>query len=387
MLGLGTAMTLWLAETPSLALADLSDAPVRVVTTNAAGEVLYAVLNGQPQLDGLYRSHDAGQSWQFIGPGPAADINALITHPTNESVLFAGSPGGPVTTTNNLWRSDDAGQSWYRFFLSLPAHPDGLIPAVTTLAIDPDQPHVLYVGTDGQGVYRFDVGPNGHGYSLVGGVLFHNMRIKRLVVGADSQIYALTDKALFVTNNGDTWHELALPPELPYDLVIAAGNPYPLYSIASSGAVYRSIDKGQSWLQVGGDWWTIPDATLQGTALTINKQDANHVAISTAYQVNDRLVGGSIYETRDAGQNWIKVADANGVVTQLAIDNNVIYAAAPEGLVRYREPAQSNVWQPLTDLVALLHLNGAQILVLLLTMGLAGLILWGRTEWLLKLWA
>lgn len=389
-LGLGITITLLIGETSGLALADLSHASIQAITASPKGQILYAALRGnsQPgtsQLDGLYRSDNNGRTWQFIGSGPDAVITVLAVHPTNEAVLFAGSPGGPMATTNNLWRSDDAGHTWREFFLSLPAHPDGLIPAVTALVIDPNQPQTLYVGTDGQGVYRFDVGLDGLGYSLVGGVAFHVLRIKDLTMGLDSQVYALTDEKLFASIDGADWRELTLPPDIPQDLVIAVTEPRMLYLLTFSGAVYRSLDKGQNWEHIGGDWLTIPAAELRGTALAVSHLNAHHVAISTAYEVDNHMIGGNIYETHDAGQNWVKVADANGIVTQLIINDDAIYAAAPNGLIRYREPLETDSRiLPFTSLYKLTILTGTQMSVLLLTVGLASLILLGRMEWLLK---
>lgn len=386
-LGLGITITLLIGETSGLALADLSQASIRAITTSPNGQVLYVALNGNSQsensqLDGLYRSDNNGRTWQFTGSGPGAVINVLVMHPTNEAVLFAGSAGGPLATTNNLWRSDDAGQTWRKFFLSLPAHPDGLIPAVTALAVDPNQPQTLYVGTDGQGVYRFDVGLDGLGYSLVGGVSFHDLRIKDLGIGLDGQVYALTEDKLFASIEGADWQELTLPPETPHDLAIAATEPGTLYILAFSGTVYRSLDGGQNWERIGGDWWAIPAAELQGTALTVSKLDAHHVVISTAYEIDKRMIGGNIYETYDAGQNWAKIAEANGVVTHLIIADDAIYAAAPNGLVRYREPVEPGLGDGLYKLT---NLTEAQLLALLITVGLAGLIALGRMEWILKL--
>jgi photosystem II stability/assembly factor-like uncharacterized protein len=381
-LGLGTTLTLLMGETSGLALTDLSKASVQVVTANTDNQVMYAAVN---KPNGIYRSDDAGHTWQRVSSEPEATINALVVHPLNQSVLFAGSEGGPVTTTNNLWRSDDGGQTWRKFFLSLPAHPDGLIPAVTALAIDPTQPEVLYVGTAGQGVYRFEVGPDGLGYSLVGGVAFHDMFIQNLVVGPDRQLYTLTDRDLFVTQDGLAWQSLPSLPGIPLGLAVAPTEPQTLYLVGPSGSVYRSADAGENWERIGGDLWIIPEATLLDTALAVDKQDINHIVVATAYEIDRQLSGGSIYETHDAGRNWLKVAEIPGVISQLAINSAGIYAVTPDGLVSYEQPVGLEVASPFMNLRPLADLNLAQIFVLALTVGLAGLILLGRIEWLHKL--
>jgi photosystem II stability/assembly factor-like uncharacterized protein len=385
LLALGVTIALLMGETSGHAFTDLSNAPVRTMATSASNEIMYAALNNGPQPAGFYRSDDQGRTWQLAGPGPDTEINVLAVHPMNKAVLFAGSAGGPVTQTNNLWRSNDGGQTWRKFFLSLPAHPDGLIPDVTALAVDPYQPEVLYVGTAGQGVYRFDVGPDGYGYSLVGGVSFHQMNIKSLGVGPDSWVYALTDHDLFGSQDGQNWQKLALPPELPLKLAVAGTNPQALYVITPAAKVYRSLNQGQSWEYIGGDWWTVPEATVTGTALAVDPQNSDHVVIATAYGLEAGLVGGGIYETYEAGRNWAKVADAHDVITDLIIDEETIYAAARSGLVKYGQAEAAESSNLLASLRAITNLSMVQLLILTLTIGLAGLILLGRIEWIQRL--
>ena len=381
LVGLGLTFILLLDEKPGLALVDLSDTPVQTVATGSDGAFLYMALEDEAQA-GLYRSNAENGTWQFVGPGPGVPFNTLVVHPANQMVLFAGSEGGPIAETNNLWRSEDGGQSWRKFFLSLPAQPDGVIPAVTSLAVDPNRPEVLYVGTEGQGVYRFDVGPEGSGYSLVGDVAFHDMQIKRLIVGANSQVYALTPDSLFASNNGDTWRQLAMPPETPVSLDATSAEEQKLYALSALGNVYRSTDEGQNWEKVGGEWWAVPEAPLWGTSLTVDKQDGNHVIISTAYEVEGQLVGGDLYETHNAGRNWAKVADLHGAAQQLILDHEAIYAVVPSGLIQYREAvgsASDNFWAGIPGLSSF---SPVQLVILILTLTLAGLILLGRLEWL-----
>ena len=143
-LSLGTMAALVTGETQGLALADMSSASVRAVATDVSGEVLYAGLVGGPQPTGIYRSEDNGRTWQMVSSGPGVAVNALAVHPANDAVLYAGTSGGPAATTYSLWRSVNGGQSWHSFTLGLPADAYGMIPTVTALAIDPNQPEMLY---------------------------------------------------------------------------------------------------------------------------------------------------------------------------------------------------------------------------------------------------
>ena len=71
----GTMAILVAGETKSLALADLSTAPVQAMTTATNGEVLYAGATGGLHAAGIYHSNDRGRTWQVVSPalnGPIA---------------------------------------------------------------------------------------------------------------------------------------------------------------------------------------------------------------------------------------------------------------------------------------------------------------------------
>ncbi len=407
----GTMATLIVGETRGLALADLSEASVQVMAAAPGGEVLYAALDGGPQAAGIYRSEDKGGTWQLVGSGPGVAVNALAVNSANpqrgfagDAILYAGTAGGPAETTHSLWRSYDGGRTWRPSVLDLPADPAGLLPAVSTLAVDPRQPGVLYVGTAGQGVYRFKAEPNGYGYELVGGISLYNAHVKRLVVGPDGRVYTLTNEGLFVSQ-GDTWQKLSLP-EMAASLAVAPGDPKILYVGGVSTGMYRSTDGGRSWERVNTGLDMLPGAALRVTALAVDEEQPRHVVAAIAYGLGNQFTPGSVYESRDGGYSWARLsphlsksgqsegeglADANGVVTQLTLNRDVIYAATQSGLTRYGAPiesprpiALSRLRSGVPVLGELADLSGVQVLILALTLVLAGLALAGRTEWVLK---
>lgn len=378
-LSVGTMAALVTGETPGLALADLSRASVQAVTPATQGGVIYASMVGGPQPTGIYRSQDKGLTWQTVSSGPGVAVNALAVHPANDAVLYAGTAGGPAATTYSLWRSTNGGQTWRSFTLGLPTDAYGMTPGVTALAVDPNQPGVLYVGTDGQGVYRFDEGRNS--YELIGGVSLYNAHVNGLVIGPDSRVYALTRDGLFVTD-GSTWQELNSLPEIAVSLAVAPGDPQTLHAGSASTGAYRATDGGQNWERISSGLDMVPGVALRVTALAVDEQDPNHVVAATAYGVGSRLARGGIYESTDAGLNWTKLSEADGLVKSLTLNQGVVYAATTSGLARYGESKASSPVIPLPDLRPLSNPTGVQVLILALTVGLAGLVLMGRKEWM-----
>jgi hypothetical protein len=237
---------------------------------------------------------------------------------------------------------------------------------------------MLYVGTDGQGVYRFDEGRNS--YELIGGVSLYNAHVTGLVIGPDSRVYALTNDGLFVTD-GTIWQKLESLPELAVSLAVAPNNPQVLYAGGASTGAFRATDGGQTWERVSNGLDMIPGIALRATALAVDEQDSEHVVVATAYGVGSQLARGGIYESSDAGLNWTKVAEADGVVINLTLNQGVVYAATANGLARYGEPTATSSIISLPDLRPLTNPSGIQMLILILTVSLAGLALIGRKEW------
>lgn len=369
---LGTMVALMLDETEGLALADLSNRSLQTLTKVEPSEVLYAAGMDATTTSNIFRSEDRGRTWQQINFTPNQAINALAVHPLNESVLYAGTVGGPVETTNNLWRSEDGGQTWRKFFVSLPSQVGGMLPAVTALAIAPTQPDILYVGTDGQGISQFEVGQTGDGYRLADKTLLNYAHVKSIIADHESGLYVLTGEGIFV-NNGINWEKLRDVPEPVISMAIDPNNTPVIYVGGVSSGVYRSGDGGKTWQNMSEGLGLIPGASLRVTALAVDEQDADHVVAATAYGLGKQIAAWGVYESRAAGEGWTKLGDTDDVVTSLTVDDGVVYATTAKGLKRYGEPARKPGVVP--DLRSLAHPSGPQILVLTLSLSLGGLAL------------
>jgi hypothetical protein len=78
--------------------------------TNTHQTYVYIGLAGEGQYvgaGGLYRSAAADGEWQSITTGLPANpqVRALLVHPQNPAILYAGTHLGP-------YRSDDRGEHW-----------------------------------------------------------------------------------------------------------------------------------------------------------------------------------------------------------------------------------------------------------------------------------
>ena len=99
-----------IASVGAIAVAD-SDHNVIYVDTGEAcprGNITYG--------DGVYKSLDAGKTWQHVGLRDSRHIGAIIVHPRNPDVVFVAALGhvfGP-NDERGIYRSGDGGKSWQR---------------------------------------------------------------------------------------------------------------------------------------------------------------------------------------------------------------------------------------------------------------------------------
>ena len=93
-------------------------------------------------LSGMYKSTDAGQSWERIAQSlPDQMISAMLLDRASKDVLY-------VASRNGIHKSGDGGATWK-------AMNEGLATLnIRSLAQSPTDPQIFYVGTNGSGLYR-----------------------------------------------------------------------------------------------------------------------------------------------------------------------------------------------------------------------------------------
>ncbi len=184
------------------------------------------------QGDGVYKSNDAGKTWQHAGLGNTRVISALRIHPTNPDIVFAAALGDPFAPTadRGVYRSVNGGKDWQRILFK--SEHAGAI----DIALDSNDPNVLYAT-----LWQVDRKP------------------WRLWSGGDqSGVYKSTD-------GGDSWVDITANTGLPKGplgkMAVAVSradsNRVWLNVEAKEGGLYRSDDAGKSWEYVNGhrDLW------------------------------------------------------------------------------------------------------------------------------------
>src|SRR6185437_5691127 len=216
--------------------------------------------------DGVYKSADAGATWQHMGLEDSGRIARILVNPTNPNIVWVCSEGHLTGEgQKGVYRSDDGGANWKRVLYVDPRT------SCSGLALDPQHPDTMLAG-----MWTVEE----HTWAELSG-------------GSGSGVYASHDGGL-------TWSRLAqgLPhaPVGKVEVAIAPSNGQRMYALmqtADQGSLWRSDDGGASW-QVAS--W---DRSLIGRAgyyfrMAVNPQNPDEVLISSS-GFHRSLDGGHLF--------------------------------------------------------------------------------------------
>ncbi len=234
---------------------------------------------------GMYKSLDAGKSWNFIGLGDSHRIPRIRIHPRNPDLVYVAVMGhlsGP-NEERGIFRSTDGGDTWEKVLYI--NDEVGFV----DLAMDPSNARVLYASA-----WRVIRTP----YSLESG-------------GPGSGIWKSTD-------GGDSWEEITGQDNgLPEGTLGISGvaispvNPNRVFAIieADEGGVFRSDDGGTSWRRINSD------RSLRQRAWYYTRIYADVENEDVVYVLNVRF-----WRSKDGGRTYESISTPHGDHHDLWID-------------------------------------------------------------------
>jgi photosystem II stability/assembly factor-like uncharacterized protein len=233
--------------------------------------------------DGIFKSTDAGKTWQSVGLKETHSVSAILINQKDPNAVYVASMGhvfGP-NPDRGIFKSTDGGRSWKKILFV-----DNDTGAIC-LVNDPNHPDVMYASM-WQAVRK--------PWGLTSG-------------GPGSGIYKTTD-------GGAHWTNISRNHGLPAGLLgrvglaVGASNPNVVYAIiqAKDGGVFRSDDAGATWNRVN-DEMKLRQRAFYYMTIYADPKDPNTVY---APEVD------ALWVSRDGGKNWTKLRTPHG-------DNHVVW--------------------------------------------------------------
>ena len=227
---------------------------------------------------GMYKSTDAGRTWQFSGLRDAGQIGSVIVHPTNPDIVWIaalGSPFGP-NAERGIFKTTDGGKTWKKT-LFVNDQTGGRV-----LAINYSNPNELYAG-----MYR----GLRLGWDIVSGG-----------PATEGGIYKSTD-------GGETWNKLSagLPQKLigKIDLDVARSNPRVVYAMVEApgpeGGLFKSDDAGATWRNVNNNP-RLRARPFYFHYVDVNPKNENEVWVNEL----------ALHKSTDGGKTFTQVATPHG---------------------------------------------------------------------------
>jgi photosystem II stability/assembly factor-like uncharacterized protein len=307
--------------------------------------------------EGIFRSDDDGQTFTRKSHGMfvECDVRALVQHPEDPRVLFAGSNEGVYRSSDSgdtwlrldspmnglvtwalfidrakpdtmfagtrpakVFRSSDAGRTWMQLDVAIERDcPNLIFNRVTTLVGDPIDADTLWMGIEIGGVRVSR--DRGDTWSICSTGL-SSLDVHALAViplgGSRRRILATTNNDLNISeDDGETWQPQRMRGKFsrPYfrgvlqkrneanELLVGNGDGPP----GSVGTIWRSQDAGRTWLPV--ELPSDANSTIWGFARHPTNSDR-----MLAYSVS-----GELYETMDGGIRWKKLLREFGEIRSL----------------------------------------------------------------------
>jgi photosystem II stability/assembly factor-like uncharacterized protein len=223
--------------------------------------------------NGMWKSTDAGKTWEFIGLEGSEHIARIRIHPQNPDIVYVAAIGNLwiPNETRGVYRSVDGGKTWERIlYVSDKAGAGDLI-------MDPNNPRILYAST-------WEMKRNG--YRMDSG-------------GPDSRMFKSTD-------GGDHWTDISETPGLPgfpWGIVGIAVSPLDSNRVwaiieAADGGVFRSEDGGKTWKKINENR-ALRQRAWYYSRIYADPQNADKVYVmNVSYGVSTD--GGKTFELKNA---------------------------------------------------------------------------------------
>ena len=278
-------------------------------------------------LDGIYRSRNGGRDFERISPANHAEIKnveSIAIDPVNPDVIYAG-------TWHLPWKTEDGGKTWHSIKKGVIDDSD-----VFSIVIDREQPANIFISAC-SGIYRSDSA--GELFRKIQGIPYSARRTRMLQMDPQDHniVYAGTTEGLWKTiDGGTTWKHMTGSNIIINDVLIDPRQPSRVLLATDRSGVLASDDGGVTFTASNRGF-----THRQAAALLVDRNNSNALYAGV---LNDKEFGG-MFVSRDAGQTWKQNSDGldgrDVFVLRQAADNTLV-AGTDHGI--FALPANASRW-------------------------------------------
>jgi photosystem II stability/assembly factor-like uncharacterized protein len=226
---------------------------------------------------GIYKSLDAGKTWQAMGLEKTRHIHRVIIHPTNPDIVYVGAIGSPwgEHKERGVYKTTDGGKTWKQILYNNEKT------GAADLIMDPKNPNKIIAAMweHKRDPWFFKSGGEGSG--------------------------------LYITHDGgDNWKKITDKEGFPkgelgrIGVAVAPNNPEVIYALveAKKNALYKSEDGGFKWKKIN-DKPGIGNRPFYYSEIYVDPQNENRVYSVFTY----------VNVSNDGGKNFKQLMPAYGV--------------------------------------------------------------------------
>lgn len=202
---------------------------------------------------GVFKSTDAGATWDYMGLAGTHTIARIVVHPTESDIVYVAASGHEWTNNEErgLYRTTDGGRNWEKIL------DRGEQTGAIDLVMDPSNPNTLYAATW--------------------------QRIRDKWNDPRNEPWYSNSAVLKSTDGGDTWHEITDGLPAPQHrgrigIDVAASNPEVVYAFVDNYETAREPEEGAT------DAYGRPRGPI--------------------------IKGATVFRSDNGGANWYQVSEA-----------------------------------------------------------------------------
>jgi len=272
-----------------------------LIDASAPENIYLGASNGK-----IYKSGNAGKSWNVLSPGieqPSYVIDKLVQHPSDPAHIYACA-WDLDSEQGGLFESKDSGATWTR--VKLP----NAFSAVRGIALCRSKPtHILVATSEG----AFISSDGGLHWAQTGDELLRQAKSVAIDPVDPRILYVGTWRLSYVSRDaGKSWTRIEKGMPLDSDIFSITINPKDpsiVFSSACSG-VYRSDNRAESWTRLKVKSGTDP-FTIRSQVVYIDPSDVSRIYVGTTE--------GLLF-SRDDGHSWTMLTSKDITVNTIQVN-------------------------------------------------------------------